>query len=374
MINVQNWKDFLTVLLRAGYRNGDMITSKTAILYTYVLWLIGKYDYDVDHDTLREIMAQWFFASVLTGRYTDSPETRMEQDLAHLREVKDAAGFVALWRKMIGDTLTGDFWRTALPGALAVSARGYPPFSPTTRAQSARAAGVVLQGESGRPLHPAAQPKKSALERHHLFPRKYLAKLGVTEQPQQNQLANFALVEWQDNIEISDTAPAIYLPKYLARLSQKLERNSNRRNWRRCTTGMRCWMAGSICRMVNSWKPGGRASQGSFTTPSRFYEPARALNRRVDRRAAGYRHAQQTAQPDDADDGLTPRHIMRREFWQALMQRAAGMVPVPARPGKGINSLIYVPTAEKRRLYWEYWIRMHNSGPDLSVSARRRGE
>ncbi len=57
VLDVQNWQDFLQVVIRAGYRNGEMITSKNAVLYTYALWLIGKRDYKVPHDTLRDAMA-----------------------------------------------------------------------------------------------------------------------------------------------------------------------------------------------------------------------------------------------------------------------------------------------------------------------------
>ena len=36
-----------------------------------------------------------------------------------------------------------------------------------------------------------------------------------------NQIANFALVEWSDNIDISDQSPAEYAPKYSARFSEE---------------------------------------------------------------------------------------------------------------------------------------------------------
>jgi hypothetical protein len=65
-------------------------------------------------------------------------------------------------------------------------------------------------------LDPAVKANKSALERHHLFPRGYLAKLGTTAVREVNQIANFALVEWPDNIAISDQAPATYFPKIVA--------------------------------------------------------------------------------------------------------------------------------------------------------------
>lgn len=368
VINVQNWKDFLTVLLRAGYRNGDMITSKTAILYTYVLWLIGKYDYGVDHDSLRDTMAQWFFASVLTGRYTDSPETRMEQDLSRLRDVKDAAGFVALWRKVIADTLTDDFWRKTLPGEMAVSSARVPALFAYYAALNLLDARVLFSKvKVADLLDPAAQAKKSALERHHLFPRKYLAKLGTTEQSQQNQLANFALVEWKDNIEISDTAPAAYLPKYLSRfkpengaefhpddLAQMYYWHALPSGWEHMQYGRflearRLRMAGII--------------RDAFTLLSTGTKPKAELQAIA---LPNITIPDDSPEPDDVDEGLAPRHIMRREFWQAFMQRAAGRAPLPSRLGKGISSWISVPTG-KRQLYWDYLIRMHDAGLDLSI-------
>jgi hypothetical protein len=66
-------------------------------------------------------------------------------------------------------------------------------------------------------LDPPAQGKKQALERHHLFPRQYLKKHGVESVRDINQIANYALLEWDDNIAIDDDPPAIYWPKYTQR-------------------------------------------------------------------------------------------------------------------------------------------------------------
>ena len=58
---------------------------------------------------------------------------------------------------------------------------------------------------------------KSGLERHHLFPKAWLMSNGVTEQRNYNQIANFALVKWNDNIVISYKEPKVYLPIYAKR-------------------------------------------------------------------------------------------------------------------------------------------------------------
>lgn len=72
-------------------------------------------------------------------------------------------------------------------------------------------------------LQEGLRSKKSALERHHLFPKAWLNRNGVTLQTETNQIANFALVEWSDNIKISDNHPTEYLPMYLERLTDDVK-------------------------------------------------------------------------------------------------------------------------------------------------------
>ena len=45
-------------------------------------------------------------------------------------------------------------------------------------------------------LDPALRANRAAIEKHHLFPKNHLKRLGVTEKTDTNQIANFALVEW----------------------------------------------------------------------------------------------------------------------------------------------------------------------------------
>lgn len=37
--------------------------------------------------------------------------------------------------------------------------------------------------------------------------------MGVDDRKQVNQMANYALLEWPENIDISDEAPAVYVPE-----------------------------------------------------------------------------------------------------------------------------------------------------------------
>jgi len=218
-LDIQHWHEFLKAVNIAGFRSEAVITSQNALLYTYALFLIGKRDFAVHHATLRMMIARWFFMASLTGRYTNSPETRMEQDLADLRGMGSEAGFVGLLNRTIDDALTDDFWNITLPNELATSSPRSPSlFAYYAALQLLDARVLFSKMKVSELLDPALKAKKSALERHHLFPKAYLATLGITDDRDTNQIANYALLEWADNIDISKTSPAVYYPLYTRHL------------------------------------------------------------------------------------------------------------------------------------------------------------
>ena len=57
---------------------------------------------------------------------------------------------------------------------------------------------------------------RKAVELHHLYPKAYLKNVLGLKQKQINQVANYAFIEWPDNMDISDEAPSSYFPKLTA--------------------------------------------------------------------------------------------------------------------------------------------------------------
>ncbi|BCZ87271.1 hypothetical protein TthAA37_14810 [Thermus thermophilus] len=220
VLNLQHWHDFLKVVKRAGYIHPSLITSRTSLVYTYALWLIGKLDFGLDPHALRDLMARWFFMSALTGRYTSSPETRMDQDLALLRGLSRPEEFVRVLEQEMAAVLTPDYWEVTLPNELATASAQSPGQAAFFASLCLLDAPVLYSSMKVRDLlDPNAQAYKSALERHHLFPRKYLMRQGIADKRDINQVANYALVEWHDNIRINDRPPAEYAPEYERRFS-----------------------------------------------------------------------------------------------------------------------------------------------------------
>jgi hypothetical protein len=162
---------------------------------------------------LRQVIARWFFMSAVTGRFTSSAESAMEFDLARLRDVNTSEGFINALNQICDITLTNDFWAVSLPNDLATSS----PRSPSLFAYQAAlvlldAPALFSKMKVAELLDPSIQANRSAVERHHLFPKGFLKKQGLTAIRDTNQIANYALVEWGDNVKISDQSPSDYLP------------------------------------------------------------------------------------------------------------------------------------------------------------------
>ena len=221
-LNLQNWHEFMKVLVKAGFRSNKMISSETTLLYAYVMYLIGKIDYKIDLYTLRNLIAKWYFMIVITSRYTSSPETVMERDLARLRGITDKEDFIKTIQRVIDDSLTNDFWTITLVNNLETSSAQSPALFAYYASLNLLEANVLFSKmKVSELIDPLISGNRKPIERHHLFPRAYLKSIGINETRIINQVANYALVEWGDNNNIADNSPKDYFPQYASRYSEE---------------------------------------------------------------------------------------------------------------------------------------------------------
>lgn len=221
VLDLKHWHQFLSALVGAGYRSREMISSQNALLYAYALYLIAKIRCNMPEHQLQRLIGRWFFFASLTGRYTtSSPETVMDGDLNRVKGITDAQAFAAVLDGLMASELTNDYWTTTLPAALDSSSARNPELFAYIAAQNRLGAPVLFSHKKVSDLlDPALKTKKKALERHHLFPRAWLEASGETDLKVINQVANYALLEWPENINISDDAPSVYVPKIRSRFS-----------------------------------------------------------------------------------------------------------------------------------------------------------
>jgi hypothetical protein len=223
VLDLTNWHEYLKCIKQAGYIKSDLLRSKTNVIYVYIMFLIGRVEYNLDLFELRKIIAKWFFMTALTSRYGSSPESQMEQDLSSLRNITSGQDFIIVLEQQIYNQFTNDFWTITLPNnSLATSSSTSPAmYAYYASLNLLDATGLFSRMKIHDLLEEGLRAKKSPLEIHHLFPKEYLRRISITDQQQINQIANYALVEWSDNIDISDKAPSEYLPKYITRYSEE---------------------------------------------------------------------------------------------------------------------------------------------------------
>jgi hypothetical protein len=213
VLDLKNFSEFLKALQEAGFRSGRMITSRNTIIYSYLIFLIGRCDFGIGFKTLRPAVARWFLMCVLTSRYTGSPETQVEKDMRRFAEATDSAEFLATVDQIVSSQLTTDFWEVTLPDQLAWSGGYVPAMFAYFATLNLLDAKVLFSNLTVHQLlDPAQTSKKSSIERHHLFPKAFLQAQGIKSRSRTNQVANYALLEWPDNIEIGAAAPHKYFP------------------------------------------------------------------------------------------------------------------------------------------------------------------
>jgi hypothetical protein len=229
VLNLDNWHQFLQCVMVAGFRSGKLITAANVLLYGYVLFLIGKRDFKVPFATLRTVIARWVFMSAVTSRYSGSYESTIESDLNRISTATDGAGFVDVLERIVGETLTDDFWSITLPSDLQTTAARSPALYAYYAALNLLNARVLFSPLSVRELFdPAVRGNRMAIERHHLFPTAHLKRNGYTASRDIDQTANFALLEWPQNAHISDDDPARYAPALFAAMGPDERRRAMR--------------------------------------------------------------------------------------------------------------------------------------------------
>ena len=241
VLNPLHWDEFLKVLERAGFHSKDMITSKNTVLYTYALWLIGRVDFGVAIDSLREVMARWFFMSQITGRYTNSPESAIDDDLGRIDAVESKApqAFIETLNGLVASATPADWWTISLPEEFVTSSTRAPAYVGYLAALNILDAEVLLSPMKVRDWVNRDRRPIKGIEKHHLFPKDYLESVqGIKSVRRKNQVANYALVEWSKNIAISNEAPSTYWPKQIEQIEGVAqERLASQSEWHALPSG-----------------------------------------------------------------------------------------------------------------------------------------
>lgn len=236
-LDLTNWHEYLKCLRHAGFRSSRMVSSEAALIFVYILWLLGRTDYGVELRRLRQVISRWWFMAHTTGRYTGSSETQLEADLSRIGAVSsgDTDEFCQTLDRIVRDTFTQDYWDITLPNRLDTSSAKSPPLAAYWAALNILDADVLFSEQKvSTMLDPVITPIRD-MERHHLFPKAYLESLGITDNSRINAIANMAFVDWADNSAMSSKSPQDYWPTMADRMDP--ERLRSQEYWHALPVG-----------------------------------------------------------------------------------------------------------------------------------------
>ncbi len=209
-LDLTNWHDFIKIIQSAGFVNEKLISSKIAFFVSYTLYLLGKYRFHLPYKKLEKVIRKWFVFSLLTQRYTGSPESVIERDLSLF---KDKGDFVQKLEEIIKSELTHDYWSITLPQRLVSSSTQNHAYLIYLASLVYNDAYILFSDIKLRDyLNPFLKTKKKTIDLHHIFPRNYLKKKSITDVKEINQVANLVYIEYKDNINIGDQSPKEYWP------------------------------------------------------------------------------------------------------------------------------------------------------------------
>ena len=227
VMNLNNWHAFINIIGEAGYISDKQIASSNAVVFSYVLYLIAKYDYGLDAMSLKKCISKWFFMSAITYFYTGSTESEVERQFADLRNVSSAEEFIAYIDNVIATRFTDDYFEYTLPNELNTAAAISPSWNGYIASQIVLDTSMLFSNTSiSKYFVLGASGTKNAIDRHHIFPKHYLTEIGFTSDRDRNQLANFTYLDYSTNIDISDRAPSEYVSEYRAKLGEDGYRKS----------------------------------------------------------------------------------------------------------------------------------------------------
>ncbi|MCA0235207.1 MAG: DUF262 domain-containing protein [Bacteroidetes bacterium] len=212
-MNETHFKRFLMILKSAGFVLPDMIRSKNALNFAYMLYLKLR-DKGEAASTIESYVKRWFVLSILTQRSSGSFESQFDYDIKQIAEQP--------FGQYLADTeaavLSEGFWEVALPQQLTTSSVSSPFFYVFLASQiAANEKGFLSRDISVREL------VEHRGDVHHIFPKEFLKKQGL-QRGEYNQIANFVFMQSEINIQIGNKAPAGYFGEVLQQCQSGVSR------------------------------------------------------------------------------------------------------------------------------------------------------
>ena len=181
-----------------------MIRSQNAINFAYIVYLRLRAKGE-NQGNIENYVRRWFVFSVLTGRYSGSPESMFDLDVRQM----DSRPFAEYLQEKEEADLSEAFWNASLVQSLNTSVSSSPYFHAYLASQVKANDKGFLSKEIT-----IADLITYRGDIHHIFPRNYLKKNGLPR-GKYNQIANYVYMQQEVNIQVGDKAPDVYFEEML---------------------------------------------------------------------------------------------------------------------------------------------------------------
>ena len=211
VFNKNNFNQFMLAIRGAGFISAKLVNSYMALDFAYALYLRLTKDPGVSVSEVKRIVQRWYVLSVLTGRYSASPESSFYKDIRQINEI----GAVNALKAIEDATLSDNFWEVRIVQDLSYMSTINPTYLVYLAAQVA--------GNDKSLLSNTITVKdliEVAGDVHHIFPKEYLKSAGY-DRNLYNQNANYAYLDAQVNKSIGKQAPFEYLAKAVKQCETK---------------------------------------------------------------------------------------------------------------------------------------------------------
>ena len=209
--NSYNFNQFISTIKSAGFVSHKLINSYMAIDFAYALYLILSETKEVSVSEIKRIVQKWYVLSVLTGRYSASPESAFAKDIKQISEI----GVVQTLKNIEAAILSDNFWNVQIPQDLNNTSTNNPTHLVYLAAQIYfKDISLLSQNISVQTLI------EQGGDIHHIFPKQYLIGKEF-DKSLYNQDANYAYLDTPINISIGKKSPSEYFKLAFEQCSTK---------------------------------------------------------------------------------------------------------------------------------------------------------
>ncbi|MBQ6285581.1 MAG: DUF262 domain-containing protein [Bacilli bacterium] len=201
-VSQTNFERYVMILKSAGIIDESLVRSQNVINFGYILYLLLR-EKDIAPDLIEKLVRRWVIMSIITQRYTSSPESQFDLDIRRLNEAEDIVQYIkdeeerelneTFWDNILVERFntsvaSSPYWKTYLIAQIKLNDRAFLSRDITVK--------TLIEGRG---------------DVHHIFPKDYLQKNGKDNRTIYNQIANFAMLQSEINIQISNKSPYDYM-------------------------------------------------------------------------------------------------------------------------------------------------------------------